>query len=78
MNTILVLSHNRQHFEFYCRDWLLDEHTKLLNTNDERHLYGLCPIAIVKLPEWYLNKSEAYMEYLKVIQKRMDKRSPLR
>ncbi len=74
MNTIIVLSHNRAHFQHYAQHFHVDKDTQLVNPHTEHDLAGLRPCAVIKLPEWFLGKTTGFCDLLDATIKRMLKK----
>lgn len=73
---IVVLSHNRAHFIHYAQWLWKDEDTQIFNPLTERdldRLIGRRPIAVIALPEWVQGKTEAFIDRVEMMLKKMRK-----
>lgn len=76
---VFVLSHNRSHFEHYCvqLQWMCSsDKIMIINPLTVEALQQCKPDLIIKLPEWWLDKSQKYHDYLTWLEKSMARLTP--
>lgn len=75
-NIVIVLPHNRNHFRHYAQWIWKDADTWLVNPlteNDLDRLRGFQPSAVIALPEWVHGKSDAFVDRVEMMLKKMRK-----